>query len=76
MRRVRPVRVLLCGTHMKALWEKLAQDFEGQWFENVDAMLWDLSAWIHDGDRILVKFPHGTGLSKVVEVLIGAARKS
>ncbi|MBO4301542.1 MAG: hypothetical protein J5861_08080, partial [Desulfovibrio sp.] len=76
IRHLRPVRVLLCGALMKSLWERLSQEYHGQWFENVDALLQELPFWIRDGDRILVKSSHGTGLSKVVEALTGDAKKA
>jgi UDP-N-acetylmuramoyl-tripeptide--D-alanyl-D-alanine ligase len=66
---LRPSRVLLCGPQMKPLWEQISQEFEGRWFENEKEVCKDIAPWLCNGDRLLVKSSHGTGLWKFVESL-------
>lgn len=70
VRAARPDRVLLCGELMHALSKRLHGDIKGQWFENVDALLAALDAWIKDADVVLVKSSNGVGLTRVVTRLL------
>ncbi|WP_233859388.1 UDP-N-acetylmuramoyl-tripeptide--D-alanyl-D-alanine ligase [Paraburkholderia sp. HD33-4] len=70
VRAAHPDRVLLCGKLTHALSRRLHGDINGQWFENVDALLAALDAWIKDGDVLLVKSSHGIGLTQVVTRLL------
>ena len=72
--RCRPDRVLFCGDLMKHLWVRLASDVEagtlqGEWFADADALRSSLPKWIKDGDVVLVKGSHSTGLHRLVSEL-------
>ncbi|MDH6150483.1 MULTISPECIES: UDP-N-acetylmuramoyl-tripeptide--D-alanyl-D-alanine ligase [Paraburkholderia] len=73
VRAARPDRVLLCGKLTHALSSRLHGDIKGQWFEDVDALLPALDAWIKHGDVVLVKSSHGIGLTQVVTRLLRPA---
>ncbi len=66
-----PSRVLLCGGFMAKVWEKLQDRFAGRWFKDVDAVIQGIAEELTDGDRVLVKASHGTGLGKFVNALTG-----
>jgi len=73
--RSRPDRVLLCGDLMKHLWARLASDVEsgalqGEWFPDADALKSSLPMWIKDGDVVLLKGSHSTGLHRIVSELM------
>lgn len=66
---LRPSRVLLCGPEMKALWKIVADQYQARWFPDIDALLAGIHPWIRDGDRILAKGSHGSGIWKFVALL-------
>lgn len=70
VRAARPDRVLLCGELMHTLSKRLHRDIKGQWFEDVDALLAALDAWIKNADVVLVKSSNGVGLTRVVTRLL------
>lgn len=72
--RCRPDRILLCGDLMKHLWARLAPDVEsgalqGEWFPDADALRSGLPRWVKDGDVVLLKGSHSTGLHRIVSEL-------
>ena len=63
---VNPSRVLLCGKKKKNLWEVIKSDYKGNYYENSDDLINELSDYIVDNDYILVKASHSVELFKVV----------
>ncbi|MBO4301199.1 MAG: hypothetical protein J5861_06310 [Desulfovibrio sp.] len=73
---LRPSRVLLCGSQMKPLWEQISQEYKGSWFENEEEVCKNIASCLCNGDRLLVKASHGTGLWKCVRYLKDGDRSS
>ncbi len=67
--KLNPSRVLLCGNEMKALWHEIGGLLPGCWFKDAESVCAEIDAWIQEGDRLLVKSSHGTGLWQVVQFL-------
>lgn len=66
---LRPSRVLLCGPEMEALWKVVADQHQARWFPDIDALLAGVGPWLRDGDRVLLKGSHGSGIWKLAALL-------
>ncbi|MGO3127720.1 MAG: Mur ligase family protein [Luteimonas sp.] len=71
IRRVRPDRLFLCGPLMRDLWAVLQADDadEGPWLHwcpDLGRLRDGLVSRLRDGDTVLLKSSHGTGLHRVV----------
>ena len=64
-----PDRILFCGEFMKYPYEAVKNKINAFWFETLDELLAGVEAHLKDGDTILIKSSHVTGLDKVVELL-------
>ena len=62
-------RLLLCGKLMRNPYEMVKDKVNAIWFATLDDLLKNVEAYLHDGDTILIKSSHDTGLSKVVDLL-------
>lgn len=66
---VQPDRVLLCGSFMNALEERLSPLVKCRWFADVKDMAPGIDRWVRDEDVILVKGSHGIKLGSIVNLL-------
>ena len=64
-----PGRLLLCGQFMRYPYEMLKNKLNCIWYETLDALLKGVESHLRDGDTVLVKSSHATGLSKVISLL-------
>ncbi|MBR0289740.1 MAG: hypothetical protein IJQ82_12250, partial [Selenomonadaceae bacterium] len=64
-----PDRLLLCGGMMHYPYELVKDKLNCTWFETLDKLLAGVETHLQDGDTILIKSSHATGLSKVVALL-------
>lgn len=64
-----PDRLLLCGEFMRYPYNMIKDKLNVTWFKTLDELLKNLGEHLRDGDTVLVKSSHATGLSKVVELL-------
>lgn len=64
-----PDRLLLCGEHMHYPYEIIKDKLNVTWFKTLDELLENVESFLRDGDTVLVKSSHSTGLSKVVDLL-------
>jgi len=76
IRALHPDRVLLCGPLMQGLGERLLRDVKGQWYPDVQALLPTFPGWLREGDVVLVKSSNGTGLSRVVNLLLSQSSRN
>lgn len=67
-----PDRLLLCGKLMRHPYELVKDKLDCAYFETVNELLKSVDTYLRDGDTILVKSSHSTGLSKVVSLLSGS----
>lgn len=61
--------VYCCGTHMKALWDRLPPGMRGKYAEDSKALAPLLAADVRGGDVVLVKGSAGSRMALVVEAL-------
>lgn len=66
---LQPDRVLLCGSLMKALEERLSPNVKCQCYSNVTEMSPNIDRWVRDGDVVLIKASHGVKLGNIVNML-------
>jgi len=66
---IAPDLVLLCGTAMQALFERLRDQLPVHWRENADTLNAQVVEHLSDGDLVLIKSSGGTGLSRTVTTL-------
>lgn len=66
---VAPDLVLLCGTAMQALFERLRDQLPVHWRENAETLNAQVVEHLSDGDLVLIKSSGGTGLSQTVTTL-------
>ena len=66
---VKPDRLLLCGELMRHPYALVKDKLNCTWFETLDKLLAGVENHLQDGDTILIKSSHDTGLSKVVDLL-------
>ena len=64
--------VFVTGPLMKKMIETLPPTTFGVYMETVEELLEGLKDFVRDGDTVLVKSSHGTGLWRLVELLKGA----
>lgn len=64
-----PDRLLLCGEFMRYPYEIVKDKLNVTWFATLEELLKSVEIHLRDGDTILVKSSHSTGLSKVVSLL-------
>ncbi|MBR6026526.1 MAG: hypothetical protein IK065_02880 [Neisseriaceae bacterium] len=64
-------RIILCGTNMQKLSEKISNDYQTIWFNNVNDVITNIGELIKDKDSILIKSSNGTGLWELVNYLKG-----
>lgn len=64
-----PDRLLLCGKLMRHPYELVKDKLNVTWFATLEELLKAVDTHLRDGDTILVKSSHSTGLSKVVSLL-------
>ncbi|MBV7409351.1 UDP-N-acetylmuramoyl-tripeptide--D-alanyl-D-alanine ligase [Maritimibacter sp. DP1N21-5] len=57
------------GTRMRALWERLPADQQGQWTETAEAMAAEVRHLIDAGDVLLIKGSKGSYVSRVVDAV-------
>ena len=64
-----PDRLLLCGKLMRHPYEVVKGKLNVLWFETLKELLANVENHLRDGDTILVKSSHATGLSEIVDLL-------
>ena len=64
-----PDRLLLCGEFMRYPYELIKDKVNVIWFATLDDLLKNAEMYLQDGDTILIKSSHSTGLLKVVALL-------
>ena len=64
-----PDRILLCGELMRYPYELIKDKLDATYFATLADLLKNVDAHLRDGDTILIKSSHATGLSKVVDLL-------
>jgi UDP-N-acetylmuramoyl-tripeptide--D-alanyl-D-alanine ligase len=64
-----PDRILLCGEFMRHPYEMIKDKLNATWFRTLDELLKNGENHLRDGDTVLLKSSHATGLSKVVDLL-------
>ena len=64
-----PDRLLLCGEFMRHPYELIKDKLNATWFGTLDELLKNAENHLRDGDTVLLKSSHATGLSKVVDLL-------
>ena len=64
-----PDRLLLCGEFMRYPYEIVKDKLNTVYFETLEKLLAGVESHLRDGDSILIKSSHSTGLSKVVVFL-------
>ncbi len=62
-------RLLLCGKLMCHPYELVKDKINVTWFETLNKLLAEVESHLQDGDTILIKSSHATGLDKVVDLL-------
>ncbi|WP_300518122.1 UDP-N-acetylmuramoyl-tripeptide--D-alanyl-D-alanine ligase [Aliiroseovarius sp.] len=69
-------RVHCVGPRMKALWERLDADRQGDWVETADEAVARVHSWVDAGDIVLVKGSKGSKVSHAVDAIrkLGHAR--
>ncbi|NMG72466.1 UDP-N-acetylmuramoyl-tripeptide--D-alanyl-D-alanine ligase [Parazoarcus communis] len=65
--------LVLCGQHMRSLFDMARQHIASAWFETPEALNEALIDLLRDGDLVLIKSSGGTGLSRSVDLLKRAA---
>ncbi len=71
---VAPDRLLLCGELMRHPFKLINGKLNATWFETLDELLKKVESYLRDGDTILIKSSHATGLSKVMALLSGEVK--
>lgn len=64
-----PDRLLLCGKFMRYSYEMVKEKLNVIYFPKLDELLKGFETHLRDGDTILIKSSHDTGLAKVVDLL-------
>ena len=64
-------KVYLVGTLMQALWNKLSPEMQGAITSTATDMIPILKQELQDGDVVLIKASHGTGLGVIIQELKG-----
>lgn len=64
-----PDRLLLCGKFMRYPYEIIKDQLNCTWFATLDELIKSVDEHLQDGDTVLVKSSHDTGLSRVVAFL-------
>ncbi|MDY6408152.1 MAG: UDP-N-acetylmuramoyl-L-alanyl-D-glutamate--2,6-diaminopimelate ligase, partial [Pseudomonadota bacterium] len=59
-------KAYLIGQNMKALWDKLPPQKQGKYTQTASEMIHILQQELQDGDNVLVKASHGTGLHIII----------
>ena len=69
-------RIHCVGPRMKALWDRLEADQQGDWVETAEEAVSRVHAWVDAGDIVLVKGSKGSKVSLAVDALrkLGHAR--
>ncbi|WP_421704670.1 UDP-N-acetylmuramoyl-tripeptide--D-alanyl-D-alanine ligase [Aliiroseovarius sp.] len=69
-------RVYCVGPRMKALWDRLDADRQGDWVETADEAVARVHSWVDAGDIVLVKGSKGSKVSRAVDAIrkLGHAR--
>lgn len=69
-------RVHCVGPRMKALWDRLDADRQGDWVETADEAVARVHSWVDAGDIVLVKGSKGSKVSRAVDAIrkLGHAR--
>ena len=62
-------RLLLCGELMRHPYEMIKDKVNVIYYKTLDELLKNVDTHLQDGDTVLVKSSHDTGLSKVVDML-------
>ena len=62
-------RLLLCGKFMRHPYEMIKDKVNVIYFETLDELIKNVEAHLQDGDTVLIKSSHDTGLAKVVDML-------
>ncbi len=62
-------RLLLCGKLMRHPYEMIKDKVNVIYFETLDELIKNVEAHLQDGDTVLIKSSHDTGLAKVVDIL-------
>ena len=66
-------QVFLCGSHMKALWQRLAADQRGVHRPDSAALAADVTAALRAGDVVAVKGSLGSKMKMVVDAVLAAS---
>jgi UDP-N-acetylmuramoyl-tripeptide--D-alanyl-D-alanine ligase len=62
-------RVHCVGPRMKALWDRLGADQQGDWVETADEAVARVHSWVDAGDIVLVKGSKGSKVSRAVDAI-------
>ncbi len=69
-------RIHCVGPRMKALWDRLGADQQGDWVDTADEAVARVHSWVDAGDIVLVKGSKGSKVSRAVDAIrkLGHAR--
>ncbi len=64
-----PQKVLLCGTEIKNLYEKIKNKIDCKYYENISDLRSAIGNELTDGDHIMIKSSHSSGLHTITDLL-------
>ncbi|MBD3878999.1 MAG: D-alanyl-D-alanine carboxypeptidase family protein [Quinella sp. 1Q5] len=62
-----PDRLLLCGEFMRYPYEMIKDKLNVTWFKTLEDLIKSFAEYLRDGDTVLIKSSHSTGLSQIVK---------
>ncbi len=66
---INPRKVLLCGNDIKILCDEIKNQVECKYFENIPDLIKNISTELADGDCVMIKSSHSSGLHRVKSFL-------